>query len=57
MVQSPCLQTELEVGCQRSGASLGSFLVPLFFLEDGLAPPVVPPLFSGSVINFVVVLG
>lgn len=49
MVQGPCLQTELEVGCQGSGASLG-FLVPLFFLEDGLALPVVPPLFSGSVI-------
>lgn len=31
------------------------FLVPLFSLEDGLAPPV-PPLSSGSIINFVVVL-
>lgn len=51
MVQSPCLQNKQEVDCQGPGASLDFFLVPLFFFEDGLAPPV-PLLSQGSIINF-----
>lgn len=51
MVQSPCLHNKQEVDCQGPGASLDFFLVPLFFFEDGLAPPV-PLLSQGSIINF-----